>query len=80
MKKLGNLKSEAAIKFVIKNWEKIFAVTDYFDPVINFYQRKKTGSILIARIDLREFVKKRQPLTGIKKQLSKIVQGKRKKR
>ena len=37
-------------------------------------------SELIAEIDLRELVKKRQPLTGIKKQMSVIVSGKKNKK
>jgi hypothetical protein len=79
-KKFKDLKSEAAIKFVIDHWLQIFTVADDLDPVINFYKSDKGKDVWVAHLDLRDFVKKRQPLTGVKKQLRQLVQGKRKKK
>lgn len=54
--KQRNLRSEAAIRRVIKDWGKVFAIAA---PV-------KTDPV-ISIIDLRELVKKRKPKTGAKK-------------
>lgn len=75
--KTKNLRSEAAIKRVIKKWDEVYPYNIENKPVVtfrNFY----TGQVM-AEIDLRELIKKRKPLIGIKKQVEKIVRGSKKK-
>lgn len=80
-----NLRSEAAIKEVIKNWKAwkryIFVMTAQLEPVLRIQLLDKEDIYqdhIVAEIDLRELVKKRKPLTGVKKQLDAIVRGKKK--
>ena len=65
--------SEAALRWCVKNWDRIEVVGGEVDQVVFF-----VGDEIAAIIHLRDIVKKRQPLTGIKKQLAGIVRGKRK--
>ncbi len=75
-----NLRSEAAIKRAIKAWSKVKLHKDDNDPVVKFYTFKVHPDMAhVAEIDLRELVKKRKPLIGIKKQVDKIVRGSKKK-
>jgi hypothetical protein len=74
MAKKKDLGSEAAVSEAIRGWTHV-SLTKGKKATILIYD--DLG--VIAEIDLREFITKRQPLTGIKKQVSKIVQGKRKK-
>lgn len=72
-----NLRSEAAIKRWMEfegnkyvDWNRYSAshlieLTMFEDKVLK----------VVAEIDLRELIKKRKPLTGIKKQMDKIVRG-----
>lgn len=84
-----NLRSEAAIKRVINHKGK-----DCYDLEVEYLHSKKQICIyipdedhslsskhgeILAIIDLRELVKKRKPLTGVKKQLDAIVRGSKKK-
>lgn len=75
---MNKTSSEAAIARLLKNWSPegyftVFGVTPGHIRIEN----EKGRALLI--LDLREFVRKRQPLTGIKKQVGAIVRGKRKK-
>ena len=80
--KKQNLRSKAAIErwLKIKVWKHV----DYWHKV-QPHVIELTGYVdeqltVIAEIDLKELVKKRQPLTGIKKQMSAIVSGKKNKK
>lgn len=74
-----NLRSEAAIKRVLglsqsqqRNIRAEYAPTK--KSVLLKYWTDGDYEI-VAELDLRDFVKKREPLTGIKKQVEKIVRG-----
>lgn len=67
-------KSEAALKWCVENWPPIQISINGIDPIISLWCN--IGDPI--RIDLRDIIKKRQPLTGIKKQVSVIVRGKKK--
>lgn len=66
--------SEAALKWCVKNWSSVYFVANNKIPIICFF----AAGHLVAAIDLRDIIKKRQPLIGIKKQVAGIVRGKRK--
>lgn len=70
--------SEAALKWCVKNWNRydVECVPERDAPRI----RLRSCGSTVAIIDLRDIIKKRQPLTGIKKQVAGIVRGKRKKK
>lgn len=70
----NNLRSESAIKKTIKKWRSVYSELDEADPIIRLCDGN--SDYVIAEIDLREFVAKRQPLTGIKSQVAAIVRGK----
>lgn len=73
-----SLRSEAAIKRVIKQFDEVYAELrrEGFACLVTFFEREDTHLTWpIAELDLREFVKKRAALTGIKKQVDKIVRG-----
>ena len=80
--KKQNLRSEAAIKrwLKIKVWKHV----DYWSkgqPHVLELTAFINGQLtVVAEIDLKELVKKRKPLTGIKKQMSAIVSGKKNKK
>lgn len=80
--KKQNLRSEAAIKRWLKLSERSrLAILSYLDSnIIELYGSFTDKTILFAEIDLRELIKKRKPLTGIKKQMSAIVSGKKNKK
>lgn len=67
-----NLRSEAAIKRLIKGWSIYLLRHRVKEPIITIH---KLNGETLAEIDLREIIKKRKPLTGIKKQVEKIVRG-----
>lgn len=69
--------SEAALKWCVKNWNEIEVVQGEIDQIV-FFAGKHRDEIA-AILHLRDIIKKRQPLTGIKKQVAGIVRGKRKK-
>jgi hypothetical protein len=72
MKRPKNPESEAAIKYAIKHWTNIYAHTNGDDAVVYLIN---DNDETVAQIDLRALVRKRQPLTGIKKTMGKIVRG-----
>lgn len=72
-----NLRSEAAIKRWMQMAD-IYKHLTYYDGLIRLYRSAPDGMSQMAEINLRELIKKRQPLTGIKKQMSAIVSGKKK--
>lgn len=75
--KKQNLRSEAAIKrFIKEKRHKIAFLTD--NDIIALELVTTNGVLVVAEIDLRDLIKKRKPLTGIKKQMSEIVNGKKK--
>ena len=77
MKREKDLRSEAAMKEVIKMWpsKEVISVTCLkHTPVISFWHKND----VIAEIDLRALIKRRAPLTGARKALDKIVRGTRK--
>lgn len=85
--KKQNLRSEAAILRVIRGFRRdhleVYLEESGFAKliVIDKVKQSQTGDMYaerVAEIDLRELVKKRQPLTGIKKQVAAIVSGKKK--
>ena len=84
--KKQNLRSEAAIKRWLKlpYSEQWIGNPSSDHPHIIFLNRAfwdnddNTQRVVIAEIDLRDLIKKRKPLTGIKKQMSEIVSGKKK--
>lgn len=70
-----NPKSEAALKWCVENWMDIRSIRSLTSsPIVYFYY----GLTCVALIDLRALIRKRQPLTGVKKQLADIVRGKKK--
>lgn len=72
-------KSEAALKWCILNWD-VVVTQRGSRGVVNLFAVDFDGMPLVASVDLREVIKKRQPLTGVKKQLAGIVRGKAKKK
>lgn len=77
--KKQNLRSEAAIKRWMQMAD-IYKHLTYYDGLIWLYRSAPDGMSLMAEIDLKELIKKRQPLTGIKKQVAAIVSGKKNKK
>lgn len=75
-----DLKSEAALRWCAENWNKLSISLSGREarPIIYFHNGPPIGDP-VAVIDLRDIIRKRQPLTGVKKQVSAIVRGKRKK-
>jgi hypothetical protein len=76
-----NLRSEAAIKRVIKEWNDVRVSTGN-TPTVTFWRMTDNDGTfatdeVLAKLDLRDFIKKRKPLTGVKKQLDAIVRGKK---
>lgn len=69
--------SEAALQWCVKNWHEIEVVQGEIDQIVLF--AGKHHDEIAAILHLRDIIKKRQPLTGIKKQVAGIVRGKRKK-
>lgn len=75
-------KSEAAARWCVENWdqfENFIPTISGEAPVLGIWDRNSRRKLL--EIDLRQFVKKRQPLTGIKKlqtELAKTVRGAKK--
>jgi hypothetical protein len=72
-----NLRSEAAIKQWMRMGE-IYKHMVYYEGLIRLYRSAPDGMYLLAEIDLHDLIKKRKPLTGIKKQMAEIVSGKKK--
>ena len=64
-----NLRSEAAIKEVIKRYHEMRVIVVADAPILHF----KDSSGIVAELDLRDFVKKRKALTGINKRLRKAL-------
>lgn len=76
--KKQNLRSEAAVKRWLKFPQENREVS-YLGGFIRLYgYHNSSGMLLLAEVDPRDFIKKRKPLTGIKKQMSEIVNGKKK--
>ena len=76
--KKQNPRSEAAIKRWLK-FPQADREVSYFGGFIRLYgAHPRKGVLLVAEVDPKDFIKKRQPLTGIKKQMSAIVSGKKK--
>lgn len=77
-----NPKSEAALKWCIKNWGQTYTVTSSTTPTINVYclDGNFDDPTHVAEIDFRELVKKRQPLKGIQKEVMRAVRAHPKKK
>lgn len=64
------LESEVSVKLAIKSWSsRVYAICAVDAPIVTLAK----GNKILARLDLREFVKKRRPLTGVTKRLRKAV-------
>lgn len=68
--------SEAALNWCLKHWNEIEVVQGEIDQIV-FFTGKHHDEIA-AILHLRDIVRKRRPLIGIKKQMAGIVRGKRK--
>lgn len=75
-----DLESEVALEGVIWRWPMVTVVVDYGKPVLNFWALKKSKERdcceidkMIATLDLRKVIAKRQNLKGITKRLKKAI-------
>lgn len=74
---MKNLRSEAAIRAVVKFHQNsdYRVIVDAFEfPLLKVHFAAKDSPT--ATIDIRDFYRKRKPLTGIKSQVAAIVRGK----
>lgn len=77
MKKLPkNPFSESALKWCVKNWDKIAVIGGENGFIAMFH----ASHGLVGAIQVQELIRRRAPLTGIKKQMAGIVRGKRTKK
>lgn len=70
-----NPRSEAALKWCIKHWDKCFTLanSDGAAEIKVFSNMSEDGNEAVAIIDLKELVKRRAPLKGIQKEVMKAV-------